>query len=90
MDGGQNGIQKLLNAEEQATEIVNKARKGDNEPFYCAEASDRAQRMKDATKEAEAEISAYKNQREGEFQQYRSKVRFVPPFSYHLVLERKR
>eukprot|EP00292_Cryptomonas_paramecium_P018470 CAMPEP_0113677642 /NCGR_PEP_ID=MMETSP0038_2-20120614/9406_1 /TAXON_ID=2898 /ORGANISM="Cryptomonas paramecium" /LENGTH=114 /DNA_ID=CAMNT_0000594993 /DNA_START=65 /DNA_END=409 /DNA_ORIENTATION=+ /assembly_acc=CAM_ASM_000170 len=54
---GQEGIDRLLQAEQEATEIVAKARK------------EKAARIKAARDEAQAEIAKFRQQMEQEFQQ---------------------
>ncbi|CAK0780233.1 hypothetical protein CVIRNUC_004979 [Coccomyxa viridis] len=56
ISAGQDGIQRLLKAEQEAQKIVTEARKG------------KADRLKQAKQEAEKEIKAYKAQREEQFQ----------------------
>lgn len=53
---GQDGIQRLLQAEQEAQAIVSRARKSKSE------------RLKQAKDEADKEIAAYKAQRERDFQ----------------------
>jgi V-type H+-transporting ATPase subunit G len=56
ISAGQDGIQRLLAAEQEAQQIVARARK------------EKAERLKQAKREAEKEIQAYKKQREDAYQ----------------------
>lgn len=56
VSAGQDGIQRLLAAEQEAQKIVAKARK------------DKSERLKQAKREAEKEIQGYKQQREDTYQ----------------------
>lgn len=87
VSAGQDGIQRLLAAEQEAQKIVAKARKGGrtlirtlaiirlqfSPPLlHCA---DKAERLKQAKKEAEKEVAAYKQQREDAYQKRIKDVR---------------
>ena len=79
VSAGQDGIQRLLAAEQEAQKIVAKARKGAHSfvMLECCCLVDRAQfllmadkqeRLKQAKREAEKEIQSYKQQREDAYQ----------------------
>ena len=57
------GIQKLLQAEQEASEVI------------AAAKAQKFNRLKQAKIEAEAEIAAYKQQREAQFQVFAKEVR---------------
>jgi len=59
-DSAHVGIQKLLEAESQASEVVAQAKK------------DKVMRLKQAKEEAENEIAAYRALREEQFQKYKN------------------
>lgn len=79
---GQDGIQRLLAAEQEAQKIVAKARKGestaapsqsrlaplDRQANSAAMLADKSERLKQAKREAEKEIQSYKQQREDAYQ----------------------
>ena len=79
VSAGQDGIQRLLAAEQEAQKIVAKARKGTVDKQIwgkcfkaqrcdCLSCSDKSERLKQAKREAEKEIQAYKQQREDAYQ----------------------
>ncbi|KAJ3951161.1 hypothetical protein N0V92_012438 [Colletotrichum tropicale] len=61
------GIQTLLDAEREASKIVQKAREF------------RTKRVKEARDEAKKEIEAYRNSKEDEFKKFESEVRLCKP-----------
>ena len=85
VSAGQDGIQRLLAAEQEAQKIVAKARKGWRtfkrtvamtrlqHPCLCC--ADKSERLKQAKKEAEKEVAAYKQQREDAYQKRIKDVR---------------
>lgn len=89
VSAGQDGIQRLLAAEQEAQKIVAKARKGIGRPpvdllwllngraDLCPTA-DKQERLKQAKREAEKEIQSYKQQREDTYQKRIKDVRLQP------------
>lgn len=70
------GVKKLLEAEARAAEMVKKARNRTIWPVFFGYLPfvEKQQRLKQARDEAEAEIAAYRAQREQEFQRKQHQV----------------
>ena len=61
-DSAQAGIQQLLQAEEEAAKIINRAKQ------------DRTERIKDARRQADAEVASFKKQSEEDFKRKEAEV----------------
>ena len=89
VSAGQDGIQRLLAAEQEAQKIVAKARKGASlgvlhcqrqdgcqaDAYFTPCYTDKSERLKQAKREAEKEIQGYKQQREDAYQKRIKDVR---------------
>jgi len=80
MTSGPETIKLLLKAEEEASALVEQARKGTYALLLLAKdpldsTQDRESRLKQASKEAQKEINAYREEKEREYQEELKKVR---------------
>lgn len=85
MTSGPETIKLLLKAEEEASSVVEQARKGNNIMCFWnkvqIDIADRESRLKQATQEAQRDINAYRQEKEREYQEELKKVRIFTLFS---------